>query len=399
LPDLQSFNLFSEVTTRSAPCLEFIRIENWNIAIDAIASLPVHLFNDQTPQLRHVYLSQVQSPWSLSLLRNLHSLTIHATGCRDESSSLHQVLDVLEQMPALRRLVLSYYSIPKYTGERISAVTNPRRVALRSLSQLVITGSANDVPYFMSHLDLPKGVISHFDLSECDDFNEEFRDALIAFVLKIYENLNVDPRPRGLRIVMQGYEITFEVIFGRPSTQSMVSSDYCPCIIQFEDRITHIWYAMRNAIPLLDLRFLSIDCNKPEDFSWASLIPSLRNLEYVEIQFHSTAKSFIAALNTAGTPEEAGPHRYDHDANAIPLPSLYSLSLYSIEYDDDSLLDELIDLLTMHDKRGYRLPVLRIREPWVWRSKKVLLPDRWVAKLSPLVDELVDMRERRSLPD
>ena len=106
-------------------------------------------------------------------------------------------------------------------------------------------------------------------------------------------------------------------------------------------------------------------------------------------------KPFIAAYSAAGALKEAGPHRYDSDTNSIPLPPLQSLSLELelIEFDDDSILDELIDILTMRDKHGHRLPVLSISEkPWQirkpWQTKKSHLLDGWVAKLSPLVDKL-----------
>jgi len=142
---------------------------------------------------------------------------------------------------------------------------------------------------------------------------------------------------------------------------------------------------MRDIIPLLDLRFLNIVCYEPEDLSWAGLFASLRNLKSVELQYHPTVQSFIAALNAAGAPEETGPQRYDQDANPIPLPSLNSLSLEFIEFEDDNLLDELIDLLIVRDKRGYRLPVLCIYKLPGWLPHST---DRWVAKLSPLVDKL-----------
>jgi len=106
-------------------------------------------------------------------------------------------------------------------------------------------------------------------------------------------------------------------------------------------------------------------------------------------------KSFIAAYSATGALKEAGPHHYDSDANSIPLPPLHSLLLeFKIdEFDDDSILDELFDILTMRNKRGHRLPVLSISEnPWQVRkprqAKRWDIPNGWVAKLSPLVDKL-----------
>ena len=139
------------------------------------------------------------------------------------------------------------------------------------------------------------------------------------------------------------------------------------------------------------------------DFSWTSLFESLRNLECVEIAFHSTMKSFIAAYSATGALKEAGPHHYDSDANSIPLPPLHSLLLeFKIdEFDDDSILDELIDILTMRDKHGHRLPVLSIseksRQIWKpWQTRKSHLPDGWAAKLGPLVDKLEWFQNPRS---
>ena len=163
----------------------------------------------------------------------------------------------------------------------------------------------------------------------------------------------------------------------------MISND-CPFIFKFNYeppyRNGHLWSAMINIIPLLDLCFLNIAvCNEPKDFLWRSLFEGIGNFKCVEVAFHSALKLFIAAYNATSAPEEAGSHHYDQDANTIPFPLLHSLSLDSI--DDNSLLDELIDILTMHDKHGYRLTILSI-------SKKPHLPNEWVAKLSLLVDKL-----------
>ena len=129
----------------------------------------------------------------------------------------------------------------------------------------------------------------------------------------------------------------------------LMTSNDCPFIFIFDYeplyRNQHLLSAMTNIIPLLDLRFLKIVCKFPVDFSWASLFESLRNLECVEIVFHSTMKPFIAAFNPASALKEAGPHHYDLDANSIPLPSLHSLSLKFglIEFDDDSILEVMAD--------------------------------------------------------
>ena len=148
----------------------------------------------------------------------------------------------------------------------------------------------------------------------------------------------------------------FRVTFGHPGIIDTISND-CPFTFKFgykpPYRNPSLWSAMMSIIPLLDHRFLTIVCKEPVDFSWTSLFESLKNLECVEIVFHSAILPFIAAYNATGALEEAGPHHYDPDANPILLPLLHLLSLESIEFDDDSLLDELIDLLTMHNKRGY----------------------------------------------
>ena len=106
-------------------------------------------------------------------------------------------------------------------------------------------------------------------------------------------------------------------------------------------------------------------------------------------------KPLVAAYSAAGVLKKAGPHHYDLDANPIPLPPLHSLSLELelIEFDDSSILDELINILTMRDKHGHRLPVLSIsKKPWQtgtpWQIRKPHIPDGWAAKLRPLVDKL-----------
>jgi len=136
-------------------------------------------------------------------------------------------------MPALKRLELGHL-LPDYTAPLISTDPNQRRIALRSLSQLIVD-SANDAAYFMSHLDIPEGVISHFDLSRCCSFNREFQDCFIAFVTKAYENLTVDPRPRGLLSKTRFYLpsiMKFYVTLRRPYIIDTISSD-CPFIFEF----------------------------------------------------------------------------------------------------------------------------------------------------------------------
>jgi len=370
--------------TKDAPCLESLTVDVEGASLET--SFPLDLFNGRTPQLRHVSIERIRPAWSLSLLRNLHTLMISTVRCQEPIS---KVLDVLEQMPVLQRLEL-WHSLPDYTAQPISVDSNQRCVALRSLSQLIITDSANEVAYLMSHLDLPEGVISHFALLRCFYFKKEFQDSFIAFAIKAYETLNVNPRPRGLELVIRPDTIKFKVTFGRPDIVYTFSNDR-PFTFEFDYeppyRNERLWLAMINIISLLDLRFLNIVCEVPVDFSWASLFESLKNLKSVEIAFHSTMKSFIAAYNAAGALEEAGPHRYDPDA--IPLSSLHSLSLKFIKFHDDSLLlDELIDLLTMRDKRGYRLPLLKFSKLWSWKDDELSLFEVWVAKLSPLVEEL-----------
>jgi len=65
-------------------------------------------------------------------------------------------------MPALQTLKIwfSYGTVVHNS----SLLPNQRRVALRSLSQLVIWDLLMVLPILMSHLDLPEGVISHFKL-------------------------------------------------------------------------------------------------------------------------------------------------------------------------------------------------------------------------------------------
>ena len=108
----------------------------------------------------------------------------------------------------------------------------------------------------------------------------------------------------------------------------------------------------------------------------------------MEIAFHSAIWPFIATNNAVGAPKEAGPHCYDSNVNPFLLPSLHSLSLKFefVDFVHNSILDKLIDMLTMRDKHGHRLPVLSISEK-SWGTKSHL-PDEWVAKLSPLVDKL-----------
>jgi len=170
--------------------------------------------------------------------------------CR--KGQISQVLDVLEQMPALQTLKL-WFSLPDCGAQLISAAPNQRRVALRSLSQLVIWDSADGVAYLMSHLDLPEGVISHFKLYGCFDLNSEFQDTLIALVIKTYKNLAVDPRPRGLKLIIQPYHIIFKATFGRPGIIYTVSND-CPFIFEFDYNPPHrprnlcLWSAMISTI-------------------------------------------------------------------------------------------------------------------------------------------------------
>jgi len=384
LLELESHDLYSTTITKDAPCLESLMVH----LVDATDTSFPDLFNSQTPHLCHVMIWGIRSVWSLSLLRNLHTLVIiSTTGCQELIS---KVLDVLEQMPAFQILKL-HYSLPKYTRQHISAHTNPRRVALRSLSQLNIGEIANSAAYFMSHLDLPEGVISNIDLSRCSYLYKESQDTLIAFAIKTYRNLTMDPRPRGLELNIELYWITFRVTFGHPGIIDTISND-CPFTFKFgykpPYRNPHLWSAMINTIPLLDIHFLNIVCNELVDFSWKSLFESLRNLECVEIVFQSAMTPFIAAYNATRALEETGPHRYDPDANPIPLPSLHSLSLKSIKFDDDSLLDELIDLLTMRDKHGYRLPLLTVPKPRKSQDNELRLFEVWVAELSPLVEKL-----------
>ena len=159
-------------------------------------------------------------------------------------------------MPALQRLELRD-SLPDCTAQLISAIPNQRRVALRSLSQLVITDSANDVAYLMSHLDLPEGVTSNFNLFRCFCLNKELQDTFIAFAIKTFENLTVDPRPEGLHLNIRSDTIIFKVTFGRPCIIPTMPDSPFVFIFDYKPpyRNTRLWSAMINIIPLLDSVF------------------------------------------------------------------------------------------------------------------------------------------------
>jgi hypothetical protein len=108
-----------------------------------------------------------------------------------------------------------------------------------------------------------------------------------------------------------------------------------------------------------------------------SVLPSLHNLEWVELMFPTAALSFVTALIATEEPE------YDQDIDPIALPSLRSLSLPYVECEDGNFFDELIDCLAMRDQCGYRLRRLSLMEGW---GNSDRFSER-CRELSPFVDE------------
>jgi len=134
----------------------------------------------------------------------------------------------------------------------------------------------------------------------------------------------------------------------------------------------------------LDPCGLRVICDEPIEFYWKNILPNFKNLEWVEVAFPVTVKSFIAALRGVDSLEDIGPDHCGQDTNLVTLPSLRSLSIRGINFSDDGILNDLTDCLKSRDRRGYRLHTLHLS--WLWCPFKPF--NVWVDALSPLVKKL-----------
>jgi hypothetical protein len=217
----------------------------------------------------------------------------------------------------------------------------------------------------------------------------ELQDFFNALIINRYKNLAMDLKPKTLRLFMNESKIMCLVSFNclqrvleapvdADIRRLMFAADRTPL---YDSQL--LWSIMWEAIPRLGLRGLMVHCTDlAVEFSWTSVFRCLHDLEWVELMYAAATVPFVAALKAAGAPKEPG---NGQDTDSIVLPSLRSLSLLRIKFEDDNHFDDLINCLTIRNQRGYRLRRLYLSRSWDYMDHL----DKWREVLSPLVDELV----------
>ncbi|KAF8266015.1 hypothetical protein EI94DRAFT_1734056 [Lactarius quietus] len=131
-----------------APTLEHLSLSQ--VSTRTQVSVPDTLFDGTTPRLSRLELCNCDISWNSPLLKGLRYLEIR-TPSKNARPSLTVWLDVLDEMPQLKELVL-------HTASPI-APTFPfdieRTVTLPSLTYLDISTSAKDCALALAHLALP----------------------------------------------------------------------------------------------------------------------------------------------------------------------------------------------------------------------------------------------------
>ena len=226
-----SFGKLFPIVPRAAPMLQILVLstttKHSGEPFHDNYSIPPELFSDDSSQLRRLELIHCNLDWTSHLLRGLTHLKIHNTAPGTRPST-PLFLDVLEQLPTLKILDLKE-ALP-HVADGSSMVSYKRKVELRSLTHLHLSGSDYDCSDALRHLSVSSIATLKLYCRSTAVSDADF-SSILAFVSGLREptaiiSSSAKPPIRSLKIM--GYDSTgfslqawptalsFQTLYGDP---------------------------------------------------------------------------------------------------------------------------------------------------------------------------------------
>ncbi|EDR14561.1 uncharacterized protein LACBIDRAFT_305271 [Laccaria bicolor S238N-H82] len=343
--------LFSSVP-KAAPILQILVLStSTKHSFHDNYSIPPELFSDDSSQLRRLELIHCNIDWTSHLLRGLTHLKIHDTAIGTRPST-PLFLDVLEQLPTLT--VLDLKDALPHVADGSSTVSYKRKVELRSLTNLYLSGSDYDCSDALTHLSVSS--ISTLKLycrsTAVSDFS-----AILTFVSGLWEPTAITlsaakPPMRSLKLVSDGS--TGFSLQAWPTTLSFerLSGDLASIDLSFHWSSTippGIWNEVVGetcaALPLAQLASLDVSSSQMTEQTWLRRFGKLAHLRSIRAQGMAVHMLLLAMIAEPGTttgasvPTNSSTRNHSRNPRKMPptvyFPSLRHLTIEDTSFDSD----------------------------------------------------------------
>ena len=363
--------LFSSAP-RAAPMLQILvlsaSIKHSAVPFHDNYSISPELFSDDSSQLRRLELIHCNLDWTSHLLRGLTHLKIHNTAPGTRPST-PLFLDVLEQLPTLKILDLKE-ALP-HVANGSSMVSYKRKVELRSLTHLHLSGSDYDCSDALRHLSVSSIATLKLYCRSTAVSDADF-SSILAFVSGLREptaiiSSSAKPPIRSLKIM--GYDSTgfslqawrtalsFQTLYGDPDLPPSINLGFL-----WSSTITPgIWDKVIGetcaALPLEQLASLNVLTT--DQTTEQTLLRSFGKLAYLRsihaqgLVVHTLLSAMIAEPSTttgASVPANSSMRNRSRNRRkispAIYFPSLLHLTIEDTNFDSgyEDVYAELEDL-------------------------------------------------------
>ncbi|EDR14005.1 uncharacterized protein LACBIDRAFT_305345 [Laccaria bicolor S238N-H82] len=357
-------------------------------------SIPPELFSDDSSQLRCLELTHCDIDWTSHLLRGLTHLKIHNTAPGTRPSTL-LFLDVLEQLPTLTVLDLKD-ALPHVSADGSSTVSYKRKIELRSLTNLHLSGSNYDCSDALRHLSVSSIATLKLYCRSTAVSEADF-SSILTFVSGFWEpaasiSSAAKPPIRSLKIVSD--DSTGFSLLAWPAMLSFerLSGDLdldLPSIelgFQWSSTIMPgIWNKVFGetcaALPLEQLASLDVSASQMAEQTWLRMFGKLTHLKFIRLlgmAAHTLLSAMIAEpSNTTGASARANSSTRKRSRNrrkippAVYFPALRHLTIedtsFDSGYDDEyAELEDLKDCLMERYERKAEVHKLTL-----WRCHRL----------------------------
>ncbi|EDR14527.1 uncharacterized protein LACBIDRAFT_305207 [Laccaria bicolor S238N-H82] len=317
-------------------------------------SIPPELFSDNSAQLRRLELSHCNINWTSHLLRGLTHLKIHNTTPGTRPSTL-LFLDVLEQLPTLT--VLDLKDALPHVADGSSTVSYKRRVELRSLTNLHLSGSNYDCSAALRHLSVSSIATLKLYCRSTAVSEADF-SSILTFVSGFWEPtaniLSAKPPIRSLKIVgddstgfsLQAWPtmLSFERLSGGLDLNLPPPIDLG---FHWSSTITPgIWNKVIGetcaALPLEQLTSLDVSASQMTEQTWLRRFGKLTHLRSIRAQ-RMAVHTLLSAMNAepstttgASVPTNSSTRKRSRNRRKIMPPAVYFPSLLHLTIEDTS---------------------------------------------------------------
>ncbi|KAG7099939.1 hypothetical protein E1B28_001732 [Marasmius oreades] len=366
--DKKGFNRTLLALDKPAPLVHTVRFGFFRALHPSNIPFPQHLFADEAPNLRNLFLDGCHFRWNSPLLKHLttFSLRTHDRATMapcDQCPTTKRFMEILEAMPELEVLNLDC-SLPSHLSEAPDFAHTVHFPRMRDLR--LVRSSVTDCTNLLQRISFPQSTTVEVSCIPLHHQNDElplfsalshmFASCPDSQTQTSFEKLGVESTVIGMArptLSLKAYDsiyasfpqIKIRLSVNRPSEAPLVQ----PAI---------------TALPLASLQILIFTCTDCSISCFATCFGSLPNLRVIKLT-QRDAVNIVLALREGLEGDGSS------ESSTLPFPALETLFMRDVDFGDLCHNDMFAGILVKRAERGAQLTSLQLRECIGLRSEEI----------------------------